>query len=45
MLKEFIKQCMFFRTKDKVNIFLGVFVWINLLHIILQIYCLSLTFI
>lgn len=37
-MKEFIKDCLFFQSKDEVNWLIGIFVWITILVNIIEIF-------
>ena len=37
-MEEFIKDCLFFQSKDEVSWLIGVFVWINILINIIEIF-------
>lgn len=37
MIKQFIKQCMFFQSKEQLHKVLGIFVWLNIIQLILAI--------
>ncbi len=37
MLKEFIKECLFFRTKNISNALLGIIVWLNIVLIVITV--------
>ena len=36
MIKEFVIQCLFFRSKESLHRLLGVFAWLNILNIIIS---------
>lgn len=35
MIREFIRECMFFKAKDRVHLFIGLFVWLLIVFNIL----------
>lgn len=37
MLKEFVKECLFFKTKSTLNVLLGIIAWLNIFQIVLTV--------
>jgi len=37
MLKEFIKECLFFQSKEELHIGLGIFSWVNIIVLIISV--------
>lgn len=37
MIKQFIKECIFFQSEEQFNKVLGIFMWLNIIQLILAI--------